>query len=55
MKAYEMKTDLKMIRINVEAITRLTISAQTEMKYDDDVDRRGKDYLVLNDLYYDHK
>jgi hypothetical protein len=27
MKAYEMKTDLKMIRINAEAIARLTTSA----------------------------
>jgi hypothetical protein len=30
MKAYEMKTDLKMIRINVEAIARLTASAHNE-------------------------
>jgi hypothetical protein len=26
----------------------------TKMKYNEMLTERGKDYLVLNDLYYDH-
>jgi hypothetical protein len=44
-KAYEMKTDLKMIRVNAEAIANGQLRLITEMKYDDATDRRGKRLL----------
>jgi hypothetical protein len=40
-----MKTDLKRIRVNAEAITRWTTRLTMEMKYNDDADRKRKRLL----------
>jgi hypothetical protein len=44
-----------MIRINAKAITRLTASTCNDNEVMMMLTEEEKDYLVLNDLYYDHK